>query len=167
METKGKRSPRASGTGATAVGMPALVEAPADVPAFAVAPAAVPAPEQQPSAEGPAPSDIGQFGQEAFAALAESQAAVARGLEAMSDEMAGLTRSGIDIAARTATEMLGVKTLSDAFKINVLFARNAFDSLLDGSAKLSGLGVKLAAESSRPILTQLGQGWIKAVRLAL
>jgi hypothetical protein len=166
METKGRRSPRTSGTGAAADEMPALVETPAEVPAFAVTPATVPATEPPPAAP-PAPDEIGQFGREAMAALAESQAAMARGLEAMSDEMAGLTRSSIDIVARTATEMLGVKTLSDAFKVNALFARESFDSLLDGSAKLSGLGVKLAAESSRPILTQLGQGWIKAVRLAL
>jgi len=166
METKGKRPPRASGTSATAAGMPALVAAPAKIPAFAVAQAAVPGPGSQPAAAAPPPEEIGQFGREAMAALAESQAAMARGLEAMSDEMAGLTRAGIDIAARTATEMLEVKTFSDAFKVNALFARKSFDSLLDGSAKLSVLGVKLAAESSRPILTQLGQGWIKAVRLA-
>jgi hypothetical protein len=164
METKGKRPPRASGTRAMAVEMPALGETPAEVPAFAVAPAAAPIPQSQPSAEASAPAETGQFGREAVAALVESQAAMARGMEAISDEMAGLTRAGIDIAARTATEMLGVKTFSDAFKVNALFARKSFDSLLDGSAKLSGLGVKLAAESSRPILTQLGQGWIKAVR---
>jgi hypothetical protein len=166
METKGKRPPRTSGTRAATAGMPALTEAPAEVPAFAVAPAAAPAPDPQPSAEVPEAGENGQFGREAMAALAESQAAMARGLEAISDEMAGLTRAGFDIAAHTATEMLGVKTFSDAFKVNALFARRSFDSLLDGSAKLSGLGVKLAAESSRPILTQLGQGWIKAVRRA-
>jgi hypothetical protein len=166
METKGKRSPRTSGTSAVAAGMPTLVAAPAKIPAFAVARVAVPGPGSQPLAAAPLPEEIGQFGREAMAALAESQAAMARGLEAMNDEMAGLTRAGIDIAARTATEMLEVKTFSDAFKVNALFARKSFDSFLDGSAKLSGLGVKLAAESSRPILTQLGQGWIKAVRLA-
>jgi hypothetical protein len=167
METKGRRPPRTSATATTPVVMPELVETPADAPAFAVARAEVSAADPPPSAEAAKPDEIGRFGRETMAALAESQAAVARGLEAMSDEMAGLTRSSIDIAARTATEMLRVKTLSDALKVNALFARNSLDSLLDGSAKLSGLGVKLAAESSRPILTQLGQGWIKAVRLAL
>jgi hypothetical protein len=166
METKGKRAPRASGTSAVPAEMPTLAEAPAEAPAFAVAPAAAPTPQLPPPAESQTPEEIGQLGREAIAALAESQAAMARGLEAMSDEMAGLTRAGIDIAARSATEMLGVKTFSDAFEVNALFARKSFDSLLDGSAKLSGLGVKLAAEASRPILTQLGQGWIKAVRLA-
>jgi hypothetical protein len=166
MESNGRRRPRASGTGPIAAPIPVPADMPAEVPAFAITPA-VPHPEARPPKSGPAPDEIDRFGREALAALAESQAAMARGLEAMSDEMAGLTRSGIDIAARSATEMLGVKTLSDAFKVNALYARDSLDSLLDGSAKLSGLGIKLVAESSRPILTQLGQGWIKAVRLAL
>jgi len=76
--------------------------------------------------------------------------------------MAGLARSGIDTTARTATEMLKVKTLSDAIEVNALFARNSLDALITGSARLSELGVKLAAETSQPILTQLGIGWIKA-----
>ena len=80
--------------------------------------------------------------------------------------MAGLGRAGIGIAAGTATDMLGVKTLSDAFRVNARFARRSFDTWLDGSAKLSGLGIELAAEASRPILTQLGQSWLEVARFA-
>jgi hypothetical protein len=167
METKGKRPTRGSGTDPDAAETSAPAEAPADAPVFAVAPEPAAAPDSQPAADNPAPDEILGFGREALAAFAESHAAMARGLEAMSEEMAGLTRSGIDMAARSATDMLGVKTISDVFRVNAEYARNSFDSLLDGSAKLSGLGVKLAAESSRPILTQLGQGWINAFRLAL
>ena len=104
------------------------------------------------------------FGRGAFDALAESQAAVARGLEALSAEVAGLTISGIDAVARTATQMLSVKTLSDAFAVNAGFARNSFDSMVSGSTKLSELGVKLATDASQPILAQLGKGWVKATR---
>jgi hypothetical protein len=50
--------------------------------------------------------NLGDFGREAFAALVQSQTAVARGLEALSAELAGLALSGIDAAARTATDML-------------------------------------------------------------
>jgi hypothetical protein len=110
--------------------------------------------------------DLADFGREAFAAFVQSQTAVARGLEALSAEMAGLALSGIDAAARTATDMLGVKTLSDAIEVNAGFTRSSFDALVGGSAKLSELGVKLAAEASQPILTQLGKNWIKAARRA-
>src|SRR5215472_5826823 len=44
------------------------------------------------------PEDPSDFGREAFAALIQSQTAVARGLEALSAELAGLARSGIDAA---------------------------------------------------------------------
>ena len=193
METKRKGPPPAAGTDAMAAETPAPAESPPEVAAAARAPGAEPAPVRQAAetpvpaespaevaafarapeteptpgqqaANGAAPDEIARFAREAFAALAESQAALARTLAAISDAMAGLTRSGIDIAARTATDTLGVKTLSDAFRVNARFARRSFDSWLDGSAKLSGLGIELAAEASRPILTQLGQGWLEALR---
>ena len=118
------------------------------------------------TAKNASSEDLADFGREAFAAVVQSQAAVARGLEALSAEMAGLALSGIDAAARTATDMLAVKTLSDAIEVNAGFTRSSFDALVGGSAKLSELGAKLAAEASQPILTQLGKGWIKAARLA-
>jgi hypothetical protein len=109
-----------------------------------------------------APSaDLADYSREGFAALVQSQTAVARGLEALSAELAGLALTGIDAAARTATDMLAVKTLSDAIEVNAGFTRSSFVALVGGSAKLSELGAKLAAEASQPILTQLGKNWIK------
>ena len=75
----------------------------------------------------------------------------------MSVEMAGLAFSGIDTAARAATKMLGVKTLSDAIDVNAGFACSSLDALVGGSAKLSELGVKLATETSRPFLHSWGK----------
>ncbi len=111
------------------------------------------------------PDDLAHFGHDAFAALAQSQAALAQGLDALSVEMAGLALSGIETAARTATKMLGIKTLSDAIEVNAGFTCSSLDALVGGSVKLSELGVKLAAETSQPILTQFGKDWIKASRL--
>jgi Phasin protein len=105
------------------------------------------------------------FGCEAFAALEESRAAVARELDALSDEIACLARCGIDTTARTAIEMLAVKTFSDAIAVNASFARASFENWLDGSAKFSELGVKLAIASSRPFLSRLGQSWSLAPRV--
>jgi hypothetical protein len=109
--------------------------------------------------------ELACFGRDAFGALAQSQAALARGLEALSVEMAGLALSGIDTAARAAAKMLGVKTLSDAIDVNTGFACSSLDALVGGSAKLSELGVKLATETSQPFLTQFGKDWIKASRV--
>ena len=76
---------------------------------------------------------------------------MARGFDALSEEMAGLARCGIQTVTRTAIEMLAVKSFSDAIAVNVSFARASFDNWIRGSVKFSELGVKLAVESSRPI----------------
>jgi hypothetical protein len=187
MESKGRRVARVAGPSTTPVevssqsGTSPEATKPVEIPAQECTPAdplaevvvAAAAAMALPSTEAPAPvakgsssEELTDFGREAFAALVQSQKAVARGLEALTAEMTGLAISGIDVAARTATDMLGVKTLSDAMEVNVGFTRSSFDTLLGGSAKLSELGVKLATEASQPILTQLGRSWIKAARFA-
>ena len=180
MELKGRRASRAAGPSATPVEIVAPAETPPAtakpvdsppeelMPADPLAEVAVPiaTPAEVAAAKNASSDDLGDFGRETFAALVQSQTAVARGLGALSAEMAGLALSGIDAAARTATDMLGVKTLSDAIEVNAGFTRSSFDTLVGGSAKLSELGVKLASEASQPILTQLGKSWIKAARLA-
>ena len=40
------------------------------------------------------------------------------------------------------------------------FTCSSLDALVGGSAKLSELGVKLAAETSQPLFGQLGKGWM-------
>jgi hypothetical protein len=61
--------------------------------------------------------------------------------------------------------LLAVKTLSDAIEVNAGFTCSSFDTLVGGSAKLSELGMKLAAETSQPLFGQLTRGWSKAGRL--
>jgi hypothetical protein len=99
------------------------------------------------------------FGGKTLVAVEESRAAMARGFDALSEEMAGLARCGIETVTRTAIEMLGVKSFSDAIAVNASFARASFDNWIGGSAKFSELGVKLAVESSRPFLAPLGESW--------
>ena len=118
-----------------------------------------------PPAEIEAPAALKGSGGDAAAALAQSQAALARGLEVLSAEMAGLALSGMNMVARTATKLLAVKTLADAIEVNAGFTCSSFDALVGGSAKLSEIGVKLAAETCQPLLTQLDRSWSKAARL--
>ena len=187
MESKGRRVARAAVPSATPVEVSSPVETsleaarPGEDPAEAFTPPqlssetgtlaatamAAPSAGTAAAAKGPSSDDLTDFGREAFAALVQSQTAMARGLEALTAEMTGIAISGIDVAARTATDMLGVKTLYDAIEVNAGFTRTSFDTLVGGSAKLSELGVKLATEASQPILTQLGKSWIKAARYPL
>jgi hypothetical protein len=194
METKGRRSLRASGpTEAPAAPFkPVEAPAPANGPSEAEPPkpaeqlveaakstetavdlvtaAATAAPTPRigplPAAPKTANTDfLGHFEGDAAAALAQSQAALARGLEALSAEMAGLALSGMDVLARTATKLLAIKTLSDAIDVNAGFTCSSLETLVGGSAKLSELGVKLAAETSQPLFGQLARGWSKVARV--
>jgi hypothetical protein len=184
MESKGRRGLRAAPAGVTRaeVEVPpaAPIEAvkpmeeriPAEAPADIAASAAIPmtAPSRNRAVNAPpacAFSNVfADYGSQNLAAFIQAQTALARGLEALSAEMTGLTLSGIDTAARTATDMLAVKTIADAIEVNVGFTRRNFDTLIGGSAKLSELSVKVASEASQPILTQLGKDWTRAARLA-
>jgi hypothetical protein len=191
METKGRRSLRASGTTEpgsikpTEVPVPEIRPTEAE-PAISVNPAAAAARPAETAIDlvasaaaasmnptiGPLPpapntaaaADIGTPAGEAAAALAQSQAALARGLEALSAEMAGLALSGMNVVTRTATKLLAVKTLADAIEVNAGFTCSSFDTLVGGSAKLSEIGVKLAAETCQPWLSQIGRSWSKAAR---
>ena len=193
METKGRRSVRAPGPTEAPAAPLKPVEAPAppngaseveppkpaellieagkstetavDLAAAAATTAPTPSISAFPPASKSAHPDVpGRFEGDAAAALAQSQAALARGLEALSAEMAGLALSGMNVLAHTATKLLAVKTLSDAIEVNARFTCSSLETLVGGSAKLSELGVKLAAETSQPLFGQLARGWSKAVR---
>ena len=94
---------------------------------------------------------------EIFAIIAESRAVIARGVESISDEFVSFTRHSIDTSAQTAIQMLAVKTWADAVAINTSFARTSYDHWLDSAAKVSELGIKLAIESSKPFVSRIGK----------
>ena len=123
---------------------PALVEAAA--PVAAVAP--VEATMRQ------AKSDAGA---EAIAALTESQAALARGLEAVSAELMALVRTAVAITARSATGLLGARSWSDALALGADLTRAGFDAAAGGSVRLSELGTRLALDSAEPFVSRLGK----------
>ena len=94
-----------------------------------------------------------------LAAIAESRAALARAVESMSDELASYARHSIDASANTAIKLLAVTTWSDAVAVNANFARTSYDQWLDSTAKVSELGVKLAYESSKPLMSRFERIW--------
>ena len=70
-----------------------------------------------------------------------------------------MTRSGIAAAADAAVALLGVRTFSEAVEINATLARRGVDAMIEGSAKLSEIGVKAMSDASRPVLSRLGESW--------
>ncbi len=181
METKGKRAARP--VGPAAIPSPTPISSPTAIPSPLVAPgesaadlevepaarSTEPGSGAQPATQSsrlamalspPGPSPVpGKTGGETLSALAECRAVLTHGLDALSMEAAALTRGGVEVAARTAIDMLAVRTLSDAMAVNAGFARASFDTWIGGSARFSELGAKLAVESWRPLLARLGKTW--------
>ena len=148
----------------TAVELAAAAATAAPTPAIGALPPTPSVGVVPPAPKSANPDFPRRFESDAAAALAQSQAALARGLEALSAEMAGLALSGMSVLARTATKLLAVKTLSDAIEVNAGFTCSSLETLVGGSAKLSELGAKLAAETSQPFFGQLARGWSRAAR---
>jgi hypothetical protein len=124
---------------------------------------------------GPAPSgadaqrmagNLCPLDRDSLAAVARSQAALARGMTTLGAEIAALALSEFDTAARAATRLLAVRTLSDAMALQVDYARSSLEAALAGATRLSQLGVELAADAAEPLVAQFGRNWVKAVRRA-
>jgi hypothetical protein len=137
--------PAPEASDAAVVAAPEL-EVPQILPPAPLAPPPVPVIAVEPAAE-----------RDLFAIIAESRAALARGVESVSDELASFARHNIDVTADTAIQMLAVRTWSDAVAVNAKFARTSYDQWLESTAKVSELGVRLAYESSKPFMSRLGR----------
>lgn len=134
---------------------PTLPPEPAAVPEAAVAAAAAttaaPADTDIPAAVEPQEAAA----EDAWTALAEAQAALARGAELIAVEMAGMSRSGMAATAEAAIALLRAKTFAEAVEINAGLARRSVDAMLEGSARVSEIAANFVAEASRPILSGL------------
>jgi hypothetical protein len=100
---------------------------------------------------------------DSWTAVADVQAALSRGFEQFAVEIVGLGRTGMVAAADTALALLTARTFAEAVEINAGLARRGVDSMTEGTAKLSEIGLKTIAEASRPVLARLGSAWEKAV----
>jgi len=135
------------------------------VPLAAVV-AASPSPEAAPSLpSAPRESAPGAnaLGNDAMAAVTESQVAVARAVEALTVEFTGLARSAIAVVGTTATAMLAARSVADAVNAQLGFARQSLEALFGSSARLSDIGWRAADEATRPILSRLGKFSPRAV----
>ena len=164
-DMKPKRPARASRQSETSPGDPAPNETvSATIPEEPPAPEVVSAP---PAEVAPPVLEIVSAGtalqpdsvEDAWMALAEAQAVLARGFEEVAVEVTGMTRSGFAAAADATVALLGARTFSEAAEINAALARRGVDAMIEGSAKLSEIGVKAVSDASRPILSRLGESW--------
>jgi len=94
-----------------------------------------------------------------FAAIAQSRAVLAQGLDAIGNEVANFARHSLDASAQAAIQMLQAKTWADAFAVNSGLARTSLDYWLGSTAKVSEIGIRLAIDWSKPLVGELGKVW--------
>lgn len=96
---------------------------------------------------------------DAWTAVVEAHAVLARGFEEIAVEVTGMTGSGIAATADAAVALLVVRTFSEAVEINARLARRGVDAMIEGSARLSEIGIKAMSDASRPLLSRIGERW--------
>jgi hypothetical protein len=107
----------------------------------------------------PAPAIAAETSDDMFSAIAQSRAALARGLESIGNEVASFARHSLDASAQAAIQLLEAKTWADAVAVNSGFARTSFDYWLGSTAKVSELGIRLVIDWSKPLASEFGKGW--------
>ncbi len=95
--------------------------------------------------------ELADLGRENMAAVMRANTALSSGLEAIGKEVILYARSSFEQAAETATALLGAKTFEDVFQLNSQFAKANIERMIEGSAKLSEMGIKLANEALAPL----------------
>ena len=90
-------------------------------------------------------------GRENFTAVIRANAALNQGLEALGREVIQYARQSFEQAAETATALLGAKTFEDVVQLNTQFAKANIEGLIERSARLSEMGVKVASDALAPL----------------
>lgn len=88
---------------------------------------------------------------ENLAAVIKANVALSEGLEAIGKELMGYARTSLETASQTATAILGAKTFEEVVQLQTDLAKSNLETLLQGSAKLSELGVTVANEAFAPL----------------
>ena len=84
-------------------------------------------------------------------AVMKSGAIVAKGCEAIGQEVMAFAKASIEANVATAQALFGAKTLREAVELQTEFTRKAFDDMMAESAKLGEMSVKLANDAARPL----------------
>jgi phasin family protein len=95
--------------------------------------------------------EFADLSRENFAAVLRANAVLSEGLEAIGKEVMGYARTSFEKAAETATALLGAKTMEDVVQLNTEFAKANFERMIERTAKLSEMGVKVASEAMAPL----------------
>jgi len=96
-------------------------------------------------------TELADLSRENLAAVIKANVALSEGLEAIGKELMGYARTSLEAASQTASALLGAKTFEEVVQIQSDLAKSNLEALLQGSAKLSELGVSVANEAFAPL----------------
>jgi phasin family protein len=92
-------------------------------------------------------SEVAGFGH----AVVHANAAMAKGLEAIGQEVVGYAQDSLESAVSAARAMIGARSLADVIALNRDFTQTALESFLAKSARLSEIGIRTASEAFAPL----------------
>jgi hypothetical protein len=93
-----------------------------------------------------------------IASIGESQTAVASNFTAMALEMNRLAHANLTAASEGMAALFAATSLVDAIEIQLGLARRGLDAMVDGSAKLGEIGLRLANDAAKPMLEPFSGG---------
>jgi phasin family protein len=96
-------------------------------------------------------SEIADFGQGNLAAVVHANTMIAKGLEAIGQEVLGYAQHSLESAMSAVRAMIDARSLVDVIALNRDFAQTALESFLAKSARLSEIGIKTTSEAFAPL----------------
>ena len=72
---------------------------------------------------------------------------MAKGLEAIGQEVVGYAQDSLESAVSAARALIGARSLIDVIALNRDFTQTALESFLAKSARLSEIGIRTASEA--------------------
>jgi phasin family protein len=76
---------------------------------------------------------------------------MAKGLEAIGQEVVGYAQDSLESAVSAARAMISARSLADVIALNRDFTQTALESFLAKSARLSEIGIRTASEAFAPL----------------
>lgn len=95
--------------------------------------------------------DLAVVGKDNIDACLKSGTILAKGMEALGNEVVKYTQTSIEKNMAAAKTMMGARTLREAVDLQTNYARESFDSMVAETAKLTGLSVELANQALEPL----------------
>lgn len=110
--------------------------------------------------------EVSSLNQANVDAVVKSSTVITNGFESLSRELMDFAQKQIETNVETTRKLFGATTVRELFDLQSDFARNAFDTVLNESQKVTEMGVKVANEALEPIQNQTSVAMEKAFKQA-